>query len=86
MLLFAFLFMGYRHATSKLAKFAVGCGTLLIPAAIYNWMYGWPALSAHPSTLLIVLGALGFAGIFLSAFCGGIALILEALKDGTSLR
>jgi hypothetical protein len=80
-LLFALLFFAYRHANSKLAKVAVCCGALVIPAAIYNWMYGWPSWSPNLHTSVTVLAAMAFAGIFLGCLLGGIALIRDGLKD-----
>ena len=85
-ILFFVLFIGYRHATSRLAKFAVSCGALMIPAVVYNWIYGWPSWSPDQPAVVTVFAGLAGLGLFMGFLCGGIALIRDAWKDKSSPR
>ena len=54
---------------------------VIIPGAIYNWLYGWPALSRDPSTDIVVLTGPAFAGLVSTGVLEGIALMRGGLKD-----
>ena len=82
------LFLAYRNASSKLAGFAVGCGSLMVPAFMYNWIYGIPRWSPDQTqpTVLTVLIILCLVGFFMGCLFGGIALIRDAWLDKPSPR
>jgi hypothetical protein len=80
LLLFALLFFAYRRADSKLAKVAVGCGALMIPASIYNWIYGLPPWTLNMPAHINVLTSMAMGGLILGCLLGSIALIRDGLK------
>jgi len=81
LVLFALLYFGYRRAASKLAKAAVGCSALLVPAAIYNLLYGWLSWSHSLPIHVVVFAIMGGVGLILSPLLEGIALIRDGMTE-----
>jgi hypothetical protein len=81
-----FLLLAYREAprilphSTKLARFAVGCASLMIPAFVEVFISGrpqWSTAGTLATALLLIAAVGGFTGLV----CLSIALILDGVRS-----